>query len=141
MIGHLEGSGMGSAVITSSYTKSRTSLSSCDAHNRALLGCLREDAHSKRLLELCKCDAEAGPMSWPSSGGSADTSHTMFHPRFAVAQEKPDGSTKVRRYALLFSFRVHVRAHRFAQLPIFRGAAATWGKRQVSTGSRRRPKS
>ena len=116
MVGHIEGSGMGSAVAVPS-DHNRASLSSCDAHNRALLGCLREDAHSESLLESCKGDAKAGRMSWPSSWGSADTSHTLFHPRFAVAQEKPDGSTKVRRHAFclfFFCFHVHVCVHRFA---------------------------
>ena len=123
MIGKLEDSIVDVAVAVPSHTV---------AHNRSLLGCLREDVHSARLLELCNGDADAGRISRPSPWDLAGTSHTLFHPRFAVAQTKPDGSTKVRNTRHIS--RLYLRVRRSVLLTTSRGAAIAREKVPASMG-------
>ena len=78
---------------------------SCVEHNAALgaflqgqqrVGESSREQHEEELHRLTCEDAAMGRTAWPVPFHQADTSATLYHPRFAVAQTRPDGGTKVR---------------------------------------------
>ena len=65
-------------------------------HNEALVGQLREDTTSEKLLEAVWADAELGRMTEPIDITSGIPHDVLLHPRFGVEQLKEDGSKKLR---------------------------------------------
>ena len=64
--------------------------------NAALIKSLREDEHAATLLEATKADWVAGRMTEPVLVDEGIPADVLLHPRFSVAQEKEDGSMKIR---------------------------------------------
>ena len=65
-------------------------------NNHILLGQLREDKHAVGLLQLSREDASRGRLVGLAPVKNAPVEGVLLHPRFAVAQEKEDGSVKLR---------------------------------------------
>ena len=94
----LSSSGLGDAVVEPAVEPSGVLGAQCLEHNLALLKSLREDPHSEALLKAACEDAKLGRMTVPRKVTNNDKflENELLHPRFAAAQEKPDGSVKVR---------------------------------------------
>ena len=61
-----------------------------------MVGQLREDTTSEKLLEAAWADAELGRMTEPIDITSGIPHDVLLHPRFGVEQLKEDGSKKLR---------------------------------------------
>ena len=68
----------------------------CESLNKSLLGSVREDPHADALMKCAVDDSAMGRMTAPVPVCVVDLDRVLLHPRFAVAQEKVDGSIKVR---------------------------------------------
>ena len=66
------------------------------ASNAELLGELKQDAHAQELLTLTRRDAELNRMTQPVPISAEALDAWLLSPRFAVAQDKPDGRVKIR---------------------------------------------
>ena len=66
------------------------------SHNAALVASLTEDPQAAKLLRLTEMDASCHRMTWPVPLAKFDLDRIRLNPRFAVVQDKPDGSVKVR---------------------------------------------
>ena len=64
--------------------------------NEALIKSLREDEHADALMSATKADWAAGRMTEPVVVDETTPIDVLLHPRFSVAQEKEDGSLKIR---------------------------------------------
>ena len=67
-----------------------------EEHNTNLLRALHEDAHAGELMRSAVSDAKLGRMTMPTQASEAELGEVLLHPRFAVVQDRPDGSVKVR---------------------------------------------
>ena len=95
MVGELEVSGIGTLVPGGEARQSDALKQRCTEHNKRLMQVIREDEHSKWLLEATNADAALGRISPPVAWGGRDDT-CLVHPRFASCQVRPDGSTRRR---------------------------------------------
>ena len=65
-------------------------------HNNTLVGQLREDTTSEKLLEAAWADAELGRMTEPFDIIKSIPHDVLLHPRFGVEQLTEDCSKKLR---------------------------------------------
>ena len=63
-------------------------------HNEFLVSKLKEDVNSTWLKEHTEAEARLGRTTWPVC--DQDVSHLLLNPRFAISQQKLDGSVKLR---------------------------------------------
>lgn len=63
---------------------------------KVLVESLREDVHSQGLLEVTRKDADMGRITAPRKVTAEWVPDFLLHPRFGVAQERPDGTQKLR---------------------------------------------
>ena len=70
--------------------------SECESLNKSLLSSVREDPHADALMKCVVDDSAKGRMTAPMPACDADLAKMLLHPRFSAAQEKADGSIKVR---------------------------------------------
>lgn len=96
MLGELERSGAGVPVCVDQVKSIDALRENCASNNTALLTELRESSNASELLEMTRKDAAMGRMSDPVPVNSADLHGVLLNPRFAVEQEKEDGSVKLR---------------------------------------------
>ena len=96
MVGELPLSGIGTPLDKSEAPSVSDLRRNCHERNHALLNSLREDERSSELLVNTLKDAALGRMTHPQAIGVCDLRSTLLHPRFGVAQEKLDGSLKLR---------------------------------------------
>ena len=89
-------SGIGEATPTDDVKSIEAIRKKRDKSNAALIKCLREDEHAGALLEATEADWIAGRMTEPVLVDEETPVDVLLHPRFSVAQEKEDGSLKIR---------------------------------------------
>ena len=95
MIGTLQASGNGEAKTYPAPTPLSELQETALEHNAQLIGRIREDEHSQDLWEATQKDAGMGRMTSPVPVGGIDLAQVRLAPRFGVAQQRSDGSTKV----------------------------------------------
>ena len=96
MIGNLECSGNGTPILDNKAKAVGVLQVSCLASNSKLLRQLKEQEHSRELLRASQRDAELGRMTFPTRVEECNLDEVLLHPRFGVAQSKPDGRLKLR---------------------------------------------
>ena len=89
-------SGIGEATPTDDVKSIEAIRKKRDKSNAALIKSLREDEHAGALLEATEADWIAGRMTEPVLVDEEIPVDVLLHPRFSVAQEKEDGSLKIR---------------------------------------------
>ena len=96
MIGELDRSGIGEPVEVDHVNSVAELYAGCARSNDVLLRQLKEDTHALPLWEATCKDANLGRLSHPAAVADCEWDRVLLHPRFAVSQVKPDGSTKLR---------------------------------------------
>ena len=96
MLEQLPVSGIGAPIDGGPTQHAAALQGECVASNKALVRSLREDAHSRALLQSTEADAKLHRMSQPVPVEGVSLQGVRLQPRFAVVQSKPDGTEKIR---------------------------------------------
>ena len=96
LIGVLPCSGHGRAEVFPACSSERDLLRRAASQNTKLIKSLREDENSSAVLKLTRDEAVTGRISAPKPLADVCLAGAVVAPRFAVAQQREDGSTKLR---------------------------------------------
>ena len=96
LVGLLDHAGLGEHVPCSSRISEDELWEKRSQHNKSLLNRMRDDVHSQWLFEHTCKESQRGWNSKPEPVTDSMIDDVLMSPRFAIAQSRPDGSSKFR---------------------------------------------